>query len=269
MNKFNRFIRILSAALIIFTLIAALAPTSALAKGKPNKPGKVRTTAAATTSSINLIVPANQETCTPSDTIRTTGVPDGATVKYIFYVLENGTMKPFANGTVTGNLNVPFPYPKITGTMTFGVSIVVFDGATLVFKAQKKWSVTCNEVPPPPPPPPSEDGAGCTPGYWRQTQHYDSWVSFSPTDDFEFVFGVDASFNSHTLGYAVWLGGAGEFALARHAVAALLNASNPDVSYAYSVGQVIAMVQSAYATGSFEATKNLFEAQNETFCPLN
>jgi hypothetical protein len=57
--------------------------------------------------------------------------------------------------------------------------------------------------------------------------------------------------------------------LARHAVAALLNAANPDVDYLYSQAQVISMVQSAYASGDFEDVKDLFEDQNEAGCPLN
>lgn len=112
-------------------------------------------------------------------------------------------------------------------------------------------------------------GQGCTPGYWRQAHHFDSWVNYSPSDNFETVFGVDASFSPHTLLDAVRLGGGGERAMARHAVAALLNAANPSVAYLYSEADVITMVQNAYATGSFERTKNLFEAQNELGCPLN
>lgn len=83
------------------------------------------------------------------------------------------------------------------------------------------------------------------------------------------VFAVDASFNPHTLGDAVRLNGGGERALARHAVAALLNAANTNVSYLYSEADVISMVQNAYASGNFEGVKNLFEAQNEAGCPLN
>jgi hypothetical protein len=92
---------------------------------------------------------------------------------------------------------------------------------------------------------------------------------YSPSDDFETVFGVNASFNPTNLGYAVQLNGGGENALARHAVAALLNSTNPSVSYFYTTAQVISMVQQAYASGNYEAMKNLFEAQNDTVCPLN
>lgn len=127
---------------------------------------------------------------------------------------------------------------------------------------------TATPVPPTATPEPPS-GQGCTPGYWRQEHHFDSWVNYSPSDNFETVFGVDASFSPHTLLDAVRLGGGGERAMARHAVAALLNAANPSVAYLYAEADVIAMVQNAYATGSFESTKNLFEAQNELGCPLD
>lgn len=117
-------------------------------------------------------------------------------------------------------------------------------------------------------PPPPSGGEGCTPGYWKQDQHLDSWVGYSPSQDYETVFGVDASFTK-TLLEALGQGGGGEKALGRHAVAALLNAANPDVNYLYTEADVIAMVQQAYATGDFEGVKNLFAAQNEMGCPLN
>ncbi len=46
--------------------------------------------------------------------------------------------------------------------------------------------------------------------------------------------------------------GGGVNALARHAVAALLNASNPDVDSDFTVAQVIALVQEAIESGDFE-----------------
>ena len=111
-------------------------------------------------------------------------------------------------------------------------------------------------------------GDGCTPGYWRQAHHYDSWVGFSPSDDYETVFGVSAGFST-ILGLAVRLGGGGEYALARHAVAALLNSTSPGVDYLFTTSQVIALVQDAYATGDFEDAKNMLEEENEEGCPLN
>ena len=64
-------------------------------------------------------------------------------------------------------------------------------------------------------------------------------------------------------------GGGGVNALARHAVAALLNASNPDVASEFTPGEVIALVQAAIASGDFETAKNLLAAANEQGCPLS
>ena len=112
-------------------------------------------------------------------------------------------------------------------------------------------------------------GEGCTPGYWKQDHHFDSWAAtgYETHDDFDDVFGVTSS-GDWTLLEALKAKGGGEKALARHAVAALLNASNPDVDYAYTAAEVIALVQSAYGCCNFEAIKNLLEYQNELGCPF-
>lgn len=108
--------------------------------------------------------------------------------------------------------------------------------------------------------------AGCTPGYWKQKQHFDSWVDYVPGDMFNDVFGV--SYNMSLL-EALKSGGGGEKALGRHAVAALLNVANAGVGYKYTAEDIIAMVRYAYETGEFELVKNLFETQNELGCPLD
>jgi hypothetical protein len=60
-----------------------------------------------------------------------------------------------------------------------------------------------------------------------------------------------------------------ECALARHAVAALLNATNYGVKYKYSPYKVKDIVQHAfYNDGVWYAKKKLEEA-NEMYCPLN
>lgn len=107
---------------------------------------------------------------------------------------------------------------------------------------------------------------GCTPGYWKQPHHFDSWVGYAPSNSFATVFGVTAS---GTLLEALNARGGGENALKRHAVAALLNAANPSVRSNFTQAQIIQMVRDAYTSGSFEALKNTFEALNERGCPLN
>ncbi len=113
-----------------------------------------------------------------------------------------------------------------------------------------------------------QGGEGCTPGYWKQSQHFDSWVGYTPTQGFA-DYDVFNTGPGVSLLDALKAKGGGQNALMRHATAALLNAANPDVSYLYSVAEVISMVQGAFISGDFEAAKNLFEAQNELLCPLN
>jgi hypothetical protein len=119
--------------------------------------------------------------------------------------------------------------------------------------------------------PPPGGGQGCTPGYWRQEHHYDSWTGYTPGADFDATFGVNFFNPNVSLGVAVTLGGGGVNALARHAVAALLNSTSGGVDYEYTTAQVIAIVQGtgAYAGLSVEARKNLLAAENETGCTLN
>jgi hypothetical protein len=88
-------------------------------------------------------------------------------------------------------------------------------------------------------------GEGCTPGFWRQSQHLQFWAAtgLSPSDDFDTTFGVNFFSPDITLLEAVSLGGGGVNKVARHGTAALLNALHPDVDYAFTAAEVIAAVQ--------------------------
>lgn len=212
--------------------------------------------------------------------ISLTGIPEGADVLVRFawsnpYMGSPNYLPATTYNNVTGGtLVVDVDYPTDTtqwpvfdpSTNERAIAVAVFvevtSGSTVTKLVSKQWWVRC--LPP-------LDFEGCTPGYWRQEQHFDSWVAtgYATGDDFNTVFGVSASFDPHTLLDAVWLGGGGENALARHAVAALLNAASPDVNYAYSVADVIAGVQAAYASGDFEPFKTDLDFANNAGCPLN
>lgn len=113
---------------------------------------------------------------------------------------------------------------------------------------------------------------GCTPGYWKQTQHFDSWVGYSPNQSFSSVFGrTIPGYPNLTLLQALKFSGGGVQALARHVVAALLNAASGDVDYAYSSAQIVTMFQQAFDSKSYESTKNKFDRANNGSggCPLN
>ena len=123
-------------------------------------------------------------------------------------------------------------------------------------------------------------GEGCTPGFWRQPQHFDQWTDFTPSDLFDVVFGVDITLDAYgkvaananpTLLQAVTAGGGGINALARHAVAALLNSTNPDVDSVFTTAEVIALVQAAVAGGpdAIQAAHLQLAAANELGCPLS
>jgi hypothetical protein len=121
---------------------------------------------------------------------------------------------------------------------------------------------------PTPTPTPPEGGQGCTPGYWRQSQHFDSWPApYTPTMQFSAVF--DDAFPGMTLGEVVATGGGGLQALGRHTVAALLNSASADVDYNLSTADVIAAFNAVYPDGDYEALKNRFEGFNELGCSLN
>jgi hypothetical protein len=114
-------------------------------------------------------------------------------------------------------------------------------------------------------------GEGCTPGYWKQKQHFDSWVGYSPTQTFTSAFGR-AAFGNKKLKDVLGFGDGGLKALGRQAVAALLNATSPGVDYQYTSTQVISMFQQAFDSGNatlIESTKNLFDQANNRGCDLN
>lgn len=117
---------------------------------------------------------------------------------------------------------------------------------------------------------PPGGGEGCTPGYWRQEHHYDSWPApYSPDDLFSTYF--DDYFPGMTLGEVVMLKGGHLNALGRHAVAALLNAASGGVDYDLAVADVIAAFNAAAAAGgrSIEEQKNVFDFLNNQGCGLS
>lgn len=104
---------------------------------------------------------------------------------------------------------------------------------------------------------------GCTPGFWKQSQHFQYWTTVSPGDSYRKRFWLPGWENDLTLLQALNRGGGGEAALGRHAVAALLNARSPDVAYPLTADQVIQLVLSATVSGNFESAKTILEGYNE------
>jgi len=127
---------------------------------------------------------------------------------------------------------------------------------------------------------------GCTPGYWPQDQHLDSWgpTGFRPVDvsetlkadTFNGVFGVSDYKKSDGTPYTLLevmreLNGNGDPVstnLGFHAVAALLNAAHPNVNFGYTSGEIITLFKNNYASNG-AALKDSLAMLNEQYCPLN
>jgi hypothetical protein len=105
-------------------------------------------------------------------------------------------------------------------------------------------------------------GEGITPGFWKN--HLDAWVGYSPSDDFDSVFGVDFFNPDITLAEALNLNGAKINALARHAAAALLNTAHPNIDYPMTEAEIISAVQSVDTSDkdAVEALKDMFDEYN-------
>jgi len=102
-------------------------------------------------------------------------------------------------------------------------------------------------------------------------RRYDSWAApYLPDDDFSDYF--DNAFPDMSLVDVLKQGGGGLKALGRHAVAALLNAANPDVDYDLTTADVIMAFNDLYPGATkqqYNALKDEFADFNEQGCPLN
>lgn len=130
---------------------------------------------------------------------------------------------------------------------------------------------------------------GCTPGYWKQDQHFDSWPvdttyiagGVHPDTPLADVIGFEVpGFEGITMLEALKLNGGGANALLRHGAAGILNALSTEVDYNMSVETAIRNIEDGldplvYQSSTYgddddlEKRKNFLEAANEQGCPLN
>lgn len=127
---------------------------------------------------------------------------------------------------------------------------------------------------------------GCTPGFWKNNADKKgavAWVGYTPTQKFSTVFGVaqftikgngKATITNPSLSESLGANGSGINLLARSAVAALLNASNGDINYPMSVGDIIDAVQDAIndivdPDAAIQALGEELDEYNNYGCPIN
>lgn len=123
--------------------------------------------------------------------------------------------------------------------------------------------------------------AGCTPGYWRQEHHFDSWpAGIVPGDEIDDICDGWASACGHEFTYipdeitlldALWAKGGGENAFLRHGAAALLSSLHEDVALPDTCS-VCGNLNDPYGPDpvhDFQWHKNWFAGYNEIGCPLD
>ena len=124
-----------------------------------------------------------------------------------------------------------------------------------------------------------DEGEGCTPGYWKQAQHFDSWTTYTSGQSLESVFDVPDSFgldNTSLVDALSFTGGSGTLGAARillrAAVASLLNSTSAGVSFPQTTADIIADVNTALASGDRGTMLTLageLDADNNLGCTLN
>jgi hypothetical protein len=117
---------------------------------------------------------------------------------------------------------------------------------------------------------------GCTLGYWKQDQHFDSWpADIAPTHNQRTYFG-NGAFNESLLAALNYKGGGGvdgaKRILLKQAAAALLNAGSGQVDYRLSRADTLQYVGFALNSGDRDvilALASTLDAYNNQGCPLN
>ncbi len=156
-------------------------------------------------------------------------------------------------------------------------SIAVAGGGTSSSSSSSTSSSTSTSASTTTTPPKQE---GCTPGFWKQPQHLDAWVTYDPDQTLGSVFTLTGDFAGLadvTLLEALSFEGGPTTAdaaeiLLRQAVAALLNAASPDVDYPLTEAEIIAAVNAALASGdraTILALAEELDALNNLGCPLH
>jgi hypothetical protein len=190
-------------------------------------------------------------------------IPVGDPVTWTYVVTNNGNVPVLA--TVTDSMTaapiaVDVPLAANGGTATFTASGTAEEGlyenlATVT--ATNECGGECSDSDPS-----HYTGVslfqGCTPGYWKQEQHFDSWgpTGYSPTDSVGDVFAeAPGDLAGDSLVVALdYPGGPGlsgaSRILLRAGVAATLNAAHDDLNYEIAdPGDVIDAVNKALASG--------------------
>ncbi|MCB9100746.1 MAG: hypothetical protein H6632_14490 [Anaerolineales bacterium] len=217
------------------------------------------------------VPPTDTPTNTPTATPTNTPVPPTPTNTPVPPTPTNTPVPPTATPTNTPEptaTNTPVP-PTATPTNT-------------PVPPTNTPEPTATNTPVPPtetPTPTPDDSYGCTPGYWKQKQHLDSWepTGYSPDQKLNTVFDNTGNLGNKSLLKALSFKGGSSIdeakeILLRAGVAAVLNAAHPDIDYPLTTGEAINSVNSALASDDRDTILSLatqLDDYNNLGCNLN
>jgi hypothetical protein len=214
------------------------------------------------------------------------------------FVITNSGNIDLTNVTLTDtDMSSFYANQNCTVLATFPIAIVPTSAPVTVYGslpwAQGQHSNTATAIGTPPVGAPVSDAdpghyfglgtgieTGCTLGFWKN--HPDLWHTYDPEQEVADVFvipvaGVLDELSDDTLMEALnYHGGPKAIGMARNllgqAVAALLNAADPGVNYAMSVGAIVIAVNDALATldrHEMEIVKNMLDDYNNAGCSID
>jgi hypothetical protein len=204
-------------------------------------------------------------TPTPTPTATPTNTPTNT---------PTATNTPTNTPTVT---NTPTNTPTVTNTPTNTPTATRTPTNTPTATNTPTKTPTATPTPTKTPTPKPDEG--CTPGFWKQDQHFGSWVGFTQEQTLESVFTVPDSLGMDNVTLVAALDGGGgpgvtgaASILLRAGVAALLNSASPGVDYPLTTTEVINAVNAALASGDRETMLELageLDEANNLGCPLS
>jgi hypothetical protein len=200
--------------------------------------------------------------------------PGGSTVVFPIKATGTGAITGTGSSTITDALNAEFEVAPGTYTVTeivpggWNQTSNTCNGVAVAAGATVTCTITNTQ----------QVAQYCSPGYWKQPQHFDNWVGYLPTQKFSAVFGETitimwsskgkpAPVTDPTLQQALEANGSGINLLARATVDALLNAAK--LSSGLTTTQVIDMFNAAYpgTNEQYQTLSSQFTAPEN--CPLN
>jgi hypothetical protein len=161
--------------------------------------------------------------------------------------------------------------PKMTKNLGFAILATAILSATAIYMAPAQQVAYAD----------GDGDEGCTPGYWKQEQHFDSYpAGMTPDTQLDVLLGFEIpGYEDITVLEALQLKGGGANALIRQGTAGMLNVLSPDVDYDFSEATTLRQFQDGLdpqlfdmwpdADDDLEERKDALDAANNAGCPLN